>query len=176
MFKNRLIIAFVAFIAIVSAADEPTRTSAIETAPGIVCPMTVCPTNTLDKRAPPACPASCPDNCRIIDDLCCPGVQKAICSPSSASSSADTSSSIPTSTAISSVTPSASVSGSASISVSSVPVSSAVVSHSGAAISSSPASSPKPSPASSTSAANTIKLTMSSSVIAVLIAAGFQYF
>ncbi|CAO3659767.1 hypothetical protein G6F70_003846 [Rhizopus microsporus] len=163
-----IIIAIAAFlIAIVCAAeDDIPKPTGIHTAPGVVCPMTVCPTNTLSKRDKPACPASCPDNCRIIDDVCCPGVQKAVCYPASASqshsaaptaassavtSAVPTASSASVSSAASTVTPSASASSTAS----SAPVSPA-------------ASSPSP------SAANSIQLTISTSIIVAIIVAGLQ--
>lgn len=101
------------FAAFVSAVDRPTA-SLPAVSGGIVCAMSLCPTATLSKRDL-ACPAHCKDNCRIIDDQCCPGTQKAICNSNSSSivdsSSLTTSSSvaIPTSSSLiatSSISPS----------------------------------------------------------------------
>ncbi|KAI9365139.1 hypothetical protein BD770DRAFT_377882 [Pilaira anomala] len=63
---------------------------------GIVCAMAICPNaSLLAKRQDIACPSYCENNCRIIDDVCCPGVQKAVCnSAASASSSGDANASI----------------------------------------------------------------------------------
>lgn len=103
------------FAAFVSAVDRPTA-SLPAVSGGIVCAMSLCPTATLSKRDL-ACPAHCKDNCRIIDDQCCPGTQKAICNSNSSSvvdsSSLTTSSSvaIPTSSSLiatSSISPSSS--------------------------------------------------------------------
>ncbi|RCH81592.1 hypothetical protein CU097_002108 [Rhizopus azygosporus] len=162
-----IIVAIAAFlIAIVCAAeDDISKPTGIHTAPGVVCPMTVCPTNTLSKRDKPACPVSCPDNCRIIDDACCPGVQKAVCYPASASQSH---SAVPTaaSSAVTSAVPTAS---SASVSsAASTVIPSASASASSTAPVSPAASSPSP------SAANSIQLTISTSIIAAIIVAGLQ--
>ncbi|KAG1449143.1 hypothetical protein G6F56_008735 [Rhizopus delemar] len=181
MLKTQIFI--VAALIATVCADIATPTVRFETAPGIICPMTVCPTSTLlDKRAI-ACPASCPDNCRIIDDVCCPGNQKAICSSSSSESNSDTS---VTPTASSSPIPSSSVAPSSSVitttpgpassipasgASSSVPISSSLFATSFLPSASGTAGS---SPASSSG--NTVQLTMSGSIIAVAIVAGFHYF
>ncbi|ORE10078.1 hypothetical protein BCV72DRAFT_239114 [Rhizopus microsporus var. microsporus] len=163
-----IIVAIAAFlIAFVCAAeDDNSKPTGIHTAPGIVCPMTVCPTNTLSKRDKPACPVSCPDNCRIIDDDCCPGVQKAVCYPASASQSH---SAVPTSasSAITSAVPTAS-SASVSSAASTVVPSASASSTAPSAPVSPAASSPSP------SAANSIQLTISTSIIAAIIVAGLQ--
>lgn len=85
--------ALVALFAAASNAAETTTTNNIRPTaiipippPGVICPMSVCPAiSSLSKRKDPACPASCADDCKIIDDICCPGIKKAICSSSSSS-------------------------------------------------------------------------------------------
>ncbi|KAI8085233.1 hypothetical protein BDF21DRAFT_414731 [Thamnidium elegans] len=88
-----LLVAILATLAY--AQEEPTSTKKIiPTAnipvppPGVVCPMSVCPSaSPLARRQDIACPTTCADNCRIIDDVCCPGIKKAVCNSSSASAS-----------------------------------------------------------------------------------------
>ncbi|CAO3646701.1 unnamed protein product [Mucor fragilis] len=88
-------------ITLASAVDRPTA-SLPAASGGIVCAMSLCPTATLNKRDL-ACPAHCKDDCRIIDDQCCPGVQKAVCNSSSDSSSAvESTTAVATPTAVSS--------------------------------------------------------------------------
>ncbi|KAI8881903.1 hypothetical protein K501DRAFT_334380 [Backusella circina FSU 941] len=100
---------------------------------GIVCAMSVCPSQTasLSKRAPP-CPSVCKDNCVIVDDVCCPGVQKAVCNTTAISDSGSSatptktptnvpsSSVVITSTSVASSSTSVSASSSATISPSAV--------------------------------------------------------
>lgn len=58
---------------------------------GIVCAMAICPNaSLLAKRQDIACPSYCENNCRIIDDVCCPGVQKAVCNSAASASSSGT--------------------------------------------------------------------------------------
>ncbi|EPB83371.1 hypothetical protein HMPREF1544_09904 [Mucor circinelloides 1006PhL] len=88
-------------VALASAVDRPTA-SLPAASGGIVCAMSLCPTATLSKRDL-TCPAHCKDNCKIIDDQCCPGVQKAVCNSSSDSSSAvESTTAVATPTAVSS--------------------------------------------------------------------------
>ncbi|KAI7898487.1 uncharacterized protein BX663DRAFT_259803 [Cokeromyces recurvatus] len=65
------------FIGLVASQSSESNSAA----PEIVCAMSLCPSATagLLKREDPACPSHCADNCRIIDDVCCPGSKKAIC-------------------------------------------------------------------------------------------------
>ncbi|KAI9266254.1 hypothetical protein EDC94DRAFT_646897 [Helicostylum pulchrum] len=77
------------------AQEEPTSTNRIiPTAnipvppPGVVCPMSVCPSvSPLARREDIECPTRCAGNCKIIDDVCCPGIKKAVCNSASASAS-----------------------------------------------------------------------------------------
>ncbi|KAI8641443.1 hypothetical protein BD408DRAFT_418045 [Parasitella parasitica] len=66
-----------------SAVDRPTA-SLPATSGGIICAMSLCPTATLSKREI-TCPLYCKNNCQIVDDQCCPGVQKAVCNTFSSS-------------------------------------------------------------------------------------------
>ncbi|KAI8380089.1 hypothetical protein BD560DRAFT_388492 [Blakeslea trispora] len=45
----------------------------------VVCAMTVCPTATALASRDIECPDYCNGKCKVVDDLCCPGVQKVVC-------------------------------------------------------------------------------------------------
>ncbi|KAF1800312.1 hypothetical protein V8B55DRAFT_1546233 [Mucor lusitanicus] len=151
LFIATLLSFLLSIIALASAVDRPTA-SLPAASGGVVCAMSLCPTATLNKRDL-TCPAHCKDNCRIIDDQCCPGVQKAVCNSSSA---------IESSTAA--ATPTA-VSSSSSSSVSSIASSSSAAS-----------SSAQPTPSSATgntnapsSAVASTKMVLSSIVLMAMI-------
>lgn len=116
------ILLFFALVASVFAAEDDIKpTASIPHSPNIVCAMTVCPTASLSKREL-ACPSVCTDDCKIVEDPCCPGIEKAVCNnanstdspsgatPSTASSTASTGTSLPSSIASASPSASASVS------------------------------------------------------------------
>ncbi|CAO3640310.1 unnamed protein product [Mucor hiemalis] len=81
-----LTLAITTLAAVANAADTTTSsekikpTAVIPNPPGLVCPMTVCPSvsASLAKRDL-ACPATCPNDCEVVDDHCCPGNKKAVC-------------------------------------------------------------------------------------------------
>ncbi|KAI9480269.1 MAG: hypothetical protein EXX96DRAFT_561872 [Benjaminiella poitrasii] len=74
-------ILLVLLASVLATSQTITPNPSVPGAPGIVCAMTVCPTTTaaLTKRQNLACPSNCPNDCQILDNVCCPGVQKAVC-------------------------------------------------------------------------------------------------
>ncbi|KAI9251187.1 hypothetical protein BY458DRAFT_524063 [Sporodiniella umbellata] len=164
MLNKQLI--FVAALVATVCAEISSRSIFIEPTAPVVCAMTVCPTNTLiDKRAPPACPSSCPDSCHIIDDQCCPGLQKAICNIASTKSDSAHSSAITHPSAISSSA--IATSGVSLTAFSSIPSSSA---------SQLPTSAAPSTPGTAQSSGNTIQIAMSGSLLTCAIVAGLNYF
>lgn len=138
--------------------------------PGVICPMVVCTPSTLAKRAEDiVCPTYCTNGCKIIDDICCPGNKKPVCTNdggSSASGSISATTLVPTAvtTAISSSNSALSSAVSSAISQATssiaptVPVSSATV---------------VPAAASPTSGSETLTV-MSSCMVLTLIAIGLN--
>lgn len=113
--KVYFLLLIVAFVALVYAEESTSTTKIVPTAdipsppPGVVCPMSVCPSaSLLAKREDIVCPSHCQNNCRIIDDVCCPGIKKAVCNSASSDSSNSTATPTtpptPTSVASSSIT------------------------------------------------------------------------
>jgi hypothetical protein len=104
MQKNSIFVLVCLCIASVFASIDIDQLAGIPS--GVVCAMSVCPSQTasLSKRAP-QCPSVCKDSCVIVDDVCCPGVQKAVCNTTAISDGG--SSATPTKTPITS--PSSSV-------------------------------------------------------------------
>ncbi|KAL9549006.1 hypothetical protein MBANPS3_005418 [Mucor bainieri] len=100
LFIATLLSFVLSIITLASAIDKPTA-SLPAVSGGIVCAMSLCPTATLNKRDL-ACPAHCKDNCRIIDDQCCPGVQKAVCNSDASSAVESSTTAVATPTAVSS--------------------------------------------------------------------------
>ncbi|KAI8048342.1 uncharacterized protein B0P05DRAFT_564545 [Gilbertella persicaria] len=87
-----------------------TATASLSHPTPVVCAMTVCPSVTALVARDLVCPENCKDDCKIIDDVCCPGNQKAICDSSSNATSTSwvvsalTSTALPTSSVASVVT------------------------------------------------------------------------
>lgn len=76
----------VVFLSTLIYAEEATITSKIIPTvsgggppSGVVCAMTICPSASLLMKRELTCPSNCENNCRFIDDICCPGTQKAVC-------------------------------------------------------------------------------------------------
>jgi hypothetical protein len=116
--KFQILTVFVAVLAVTANAAEETSTTQkikptaiIPAPPGVVCAMSVCPTTSavLSKRDL-ACPVICPDNCEVVNDVCCPGHQKAVCKSNVTASASQSGSTVavPTSAPVSSLLPSAS--------------------------------------------------------------------
>lgn len=142
--------------------------------PGVICPMVVCTPSTLAKRAEDiVCPTYCTNGCKIIDDICCPGNKKPVCTNdggSSASGSISATALVPTAvpTAISS-------SNSALSSAISSAVSSAISQATSSIAPTVPVSSATvvPAAASPTSGSETLTI-MSSCMVLTLIAIGLN--
>ncbi|KAI9356616.1 hypothetical protein BD770DRAFT_389719 [Pilaira anomala] len=76
----------IVFLSTLIYAEEATITSKIiptvsggSPPSGVVCAMTICPSASLLMKRELTCPSNCENNCRFIDDICCPGTQKAVC-------------------------------------------------------------------------------------------------
>ncbi|KAI8967222.1 hypothetical protein BDF20DRAFT_901299 [Mycotypha africana] len=87
---------------------KPTaEVSAVTTPSNVACAMTICPTTTaVLKRDSLECPSECPSNCEIVNNVCCPGVQKAVCKENNDASSTVAETTTPTITANPTATPS----------------------------------------------------------------------